>query len=430
MSTVTVKCTQCNIVINELLCFIQNKIDVLDEESLVRLCVTAFSSSEISVAKELLFATISTTLRNVSRRKDKEQKDVEDIICAFKNTEPDNTPIFVAWQIHKLPPVTFNSLDVTSVLKSIVALQSDMKCVKESYATMDQLNCLRAELDNMRYASLVNIDENVNTRRGAFLLDSGPTGILNFSNTPTTTGSTPERETMSAQQQANVLQSQPFSQLTSSTTRGSKVSFATGSAGTEQLRINSPRSQDKATTAPVAITTRSDRFSVGQLSATALVHNQVNEMSCASVINNKSMAEVVGQEGEWKSENHGQEWIEVQRRRYRNRTDGITGKAAVKPSDRFKPADIKIPLFISNVHKDTSEKDIVEFILSKTNEKVFLQKIKMKTMRDYNAYKMMVTRHKLDLFLNDEIWPDGVTCRHFMPYRNPEQMRNIPNHNV
>ncbi|KOB68676.1 Mutant cadherin [Operophtera brumata] len=423
MSTVILKCTQCNIVINELLCFVQNKIDVLDEESLVRLCVTAFSTSEINDAKELLFATITTTVRNVSRRKDKEQKDLDDIISAFKNTEPDSTPIFVAWQLHKLPPVIFNSLDTTSVLKNIVSLQSDMKCVKESYATIDQLNTLRSELDNMRYASLVNIDENVNKKRGAYLLDSGPTGILNLSHTPTMIGSTPERETMSAQQQTNILQSQPFLQLTST----ARCSRESGSAGTESelSRTNSPRSRDKATAASIAIPMRSDRFSAAQLSAAVLTHNGVNEVSCAIVNNNKSMAEVLGQEGEWKSENPRQEWIEVRRRRYRNRTEGITGKATIKPSDRFKPADIKIPLFISNDHKETSEKDIAEFILSKTSEKVFLQKTKMKTLRDYNAYKMMVTRHKLDLFLNDEIWPDGVTCRHFMPYRTPDQIRNI-----
>lgn len=73
----------------------------------------------------------------------------------------------------------------------------------------------------------------------------------------------------------------------------------------------------------------------------------------------------------------------------------------------------------------------MKYILSKTGENVLLQKIKMKTERDFNAYKMMVVRHKLDVFLNDEIWPIGVTCRRFMPYKNPEQQqyRNIPTSN-
>lgn len=50
-----VKCIQCRIVICEVLAFIQNKADVMAEEGIVRLCVTAFASEEIEAAKSLLF---------------------------------------------------------------------------------------------------------------------------------------------------------------------------------------------------------------------------------------------------------------------------------------------------------------------------------------------------------------------------------------
>lgn len=436
MSTATLKCTQCNIVINELLCFVQNKIDVLDEESLVRLVVTAFSTLEINAAKELLFASVTTTLRNVSRRKNKEQKDVEDIICALKNTEPDNTPIFVAWQLHKLPPVTFNSLDATKILKDILLLQTELKSVKESYATNDQLICLKSEIDNMRFASLVNIDNNVNNRRGAYLLDSGPTGILNFSNSSTTKTSTPEREaTTSVEQPAKyVLLSQPQSSAGSASEKCTKVSFAscpvTMNNKLTQPDINTSCVQVSATIpAPVLMPTR-DGHAPGTSGNRSAIGEQLSlPVFSTNERTSKSMAEILMQKDEWKPESPNEEWIKVQKRKHRNITEGITGKAKVISSDKFKPADLKIPLFISNVHKDTLEGDIVRFIFSKTKENVLLQKIKIKTKREYNAYKMIVSRNKLDLFLNDEIWPDGVTCRRFMPYKNPEQMRNLPKHN-
>lgn len=47
----------------------------MDEEGLIRVCVSAFSSTDIDVAKVLLYKSISTSKRNVSRRKDKEQRD-------------------------------------------------------------------------------------------------------------------------------------------------------------------------------------------------------------------------------------------------------------------------------------------------------------------------------------------------------------------
>ncbi|PZC73159.1 hypothetical protein B5X24_HaOG209951 [Helicoverpa armigera] len=147
MAAQVIKCTQCNIVINELLCFTQNKIDVMDEESLIRIIVSAFSGAEINEAKNLLFNSVSTTTRNISRRKNKEQKDIEDIICLFKSTDPDKTPIFVARELQKLPPVTFDHVDVTRLLKDIVLLQSEIRNIKETYATIDYVNELKTNGD-------------------------------------------------------------------------------------------------------------------------------------------------------------------------------------------------------------------------------------------------------------------------------------------
>lgn len=103
--------------------------------------------------------------------------DLEDIICAFKNTEPDQTPIFVAKELHKLPPVTFDHVDVTRLLKYIILLQTEVKHIKQTYATSEEL----LELKNIVNTSGPS-DEHVNKRRGAYLFDSGPPGILNFSN--------------------------------------------------------------------------------------------------------------------------------------------------------------------------------------------------------------------------------------------------------
>lgn len=133
--------------------------------------------------------------------------------------------------------------------------------------------------------------------------------------------------------------------------------------------------------------------------------------------NKMSMADMVRQGGAWKVADPDQEWKEFQRRKLRNRQDGVKGKAAIGPDDKFKPAEIKISLFLTNVHKDTSEDDVAEYIRSKTKQKISLQKINMKTEKTYNAYKIIVNRNALDIFLNNEIWPDGVICRRFRPYR-------------
>lgn len=95
---------------------------------------------------------------------------------------------------------------------------------------------------------------------------------------------------------------------------------------------------------------------------------------------------------------------------------GQKGRASTAPDVKFKAAVIKVPVFISNVCKETSEQDIMSYIKDKTKEEVSLKKIKMKSDRKYNAYKLFVSKDKLDLFLNDEFWPDGITFRRFVHF--------------
>lgn len=104
----TLKCAKCNIVICELLSFIQNKIDVIVNTNLISICESTFSEDEIKNAKTLLFESIKSSQKKVNRRNDgKKQRDLEDIITAFKVLDPEDIPIFVARDLHKLPPVTF-----------------------------------------------------------------------------------------------------------------------------------------------------------------------------------------------------------------------------------------------------------------------------------------------------------------------------------
>lgn len=48
----------------------QNKVNVIDEEGLARICITAFSSTEIQIAKDLLFDSVSTKKCKITGKKD------------------------------------------------------------------------------------------------------------------------------------------------------------------------------------------------------------------------------------------------------------------------------------------------------------------------------------------------------------------------
>lgn len=40
----------------------------------------------------------------------------------------------------------------------------------------------------------------------------------------------------------------------------------------------------------------------------------------------------------------------------------------------------------------------------------------MKQEKHYNAYKLFVTKHKIDTFLDDKLWPSGVSFRRFVHF--------------
>ncbi|PZC71548.1 hypothetical protein B5X24_HaOG213162 [Helicoverpa armigera] len=61
--------------------------------------------------------------------RDGTEKSVQDIVTLLKETDPDDVPKFVAKDLHKLPLVAFDHVEVTRLLK-------DLTLLKQSQAEM------------------------------------------------------------------------------------------------------------------------------------------------------------------------------------------------------------------------------------------------------------------------------------------------------
>ncbi|KAJ2937623.1 hypothetical protein O0L34_g17879 [Tuta absoluta] len=116
----------------------------MDEKSLVTLCVSSFTEEDIDTAKNLLFTAISQ--RNTRRRKKKSFKDLHDVKAVFKETNTDELPVYVAKELQKFPPLTFDHIDASRLLKDIIVLKKDLQQIKKIYATQDQLQDIKADL--------------------------------------------------------------------------------------------------------------------------------------------------------------------------------------------------------------------------------------------------------------------------------------------
>uniref|UniRef100_A0A2H1VBQ0 SFRICE_027239 n=1 Tax=Spodoptera frugiperda TaxID=7108 RepID=A0A2H1VBQ0_SPOFR len=310
--TKVIKCASCNIVIDEMLAYIQNKVSVIDEDTLVRICISSFSKEEIEKSKLLLFESVPGNLIK-RKNKGKEERDLADIVQVFKSKEPDLFPIYVARELERLPPVLFDHLDCTKLLKDLLKLQEEMKNIKSTYVSQSQFEQLRSELLQMKNDSLLPNPENVNKRRGAWVLDSGP-----------------------------------------------EMNLAASSANV--LNVNS---------------------------------NQNNY-----------------------GDNNHNDWHVVQKRKKPSRYR-YTGSAGLcrDSEGKFKAADRNIPIFITRIHNDTTDKDIIDYVYNKTKEMITLERISFKYEREYKAYKFFISESKSTLFLDSGLWPQGIIFRRFVNFK-------------
>lgn len=422
MACTVVKCNNCNIVINEVLAFVQNKIDVMTEVHLLSVCTSGFSENEIEEAKSLLYESVPQKM--VKRKGDqKTNKNLVDIIALMKETDPDRIPVFVARQLHRLPPVTFNHVDVTRLLKDIVIIQRELSSIQEKYsdtfegqyATKAEVRQLQFELDELKTASQSNAPY-VNTRRGAFCLQdsydeamSGPMGLTYDS---------------SAAVSANVI--------VPPHTRENEVSEPSGTDTDMTKQCLSPsRSHNTATVSlaqpiveetnrlcpethkPTQYEASAVMTSRGIAKTTTLVQpsrsltrdtqpslpvNKSSKGDRAAGSGSRSYADIARESVDRKQSEKDSEWTLVQHNRHKTRFIGKKGCAVTTPNCKFRAADIKIPLFINNVDKGASLADITTYIREKTQVSVTLEKITMKQEKEYDAYKVYVPKHKLELF--------------------------------
>ncbi|KAJ2937390.1 hypothetical protein O0L34_g16575 [Tuta absoluta] len=137
------------VLINEFLTFVQNKIDVIDEMSIVQICVSNFTEKEIDEGKTLLFTSLppDDVPRLIHRKgDDKNKKSTRDVIKAFKETDPKSHPTFVTKDRNRLPPVTFDHVDVTRLLKDLVILKTEISNLRNESVSKSELSNFEASM--------------------------------------------------------------------------------------------------------------------------------------------------------------------------------------------------------------------------------------------------------------------------------------------
>ncbi|PZC87129.1 hypothetical protein B5X24_HaOG201365 [Helicoverpa armigera] len=389
------------LIANEVLAFIKHAIDYMDEISILQICKTSFNEDEISSAKLLLFTTLGKVSQMPSRRRDGTQKSVQDIITLFKETDPDDVPEFVAKDLHKLPPVTFDHVDVTRLLKDITILkQSQAEMQHQLEVSNNTISDLRAEVVELRNAisasrSPTASDSNVNTRRGA-----QNASICSFESAGSNASPTAENACV-----ATCAAAVPASTPVETTTRvgSSTPKRAYAAIVAAKKPVEPQNSQVK-----LAVNTKGGKKS----------RSKPNQ--------------VLRRQGPKDDTCDKDGFIKVERRKKKKPTcRNQCGTALAGPNMLLRPAIPTTLLYVSRLHHSTKVEEVVEYLRVKTNWTLRVERLEPRHNTNFNSFVVRVPTQGLEKVLKEDFWPKGVMYRRFRGrLRGTSQRNTTPTHRV
>lgn len=129
------------LIIDEVLCYVQNKMKILPVDAIVQLCETTFKPEQIEKSKERLFDVCfeenDKTERKTRIGQHKNERNLRDIYSLLEE-KGDSAPTYVAKDLNILPPVTIKSLDVSLLLHNNTQLQTEVRIMKQAIEIQKQ----------------------------------------------------------------------------------------------------------------------------------------------------------------------------------------------------------------------------------------------------------------------------------------------------
>jgi len=123
---------------SEMLCFLQQKSNILAFDDLVTVCADFYSVDEVKMAASVLYKFVDQR-PPAFKGSDKERKSTADMLKLILNPSV-ALPSFVATDISRLPPVGIDHVDSTAILQELSALRSEVRA----------FNAIRSEMEDLK----------------------------------------------------------------------------------------------------------------------------------------------------------------------------------------------------------------------------------------------------------------------------------------
>ncbi|KAJ2947561.1 hypothetical protein O0L34_g17353 [Tuta absoluta] len=380
-----------NVIINEFLTFVQNKIDSLDELSITQICASNFTEDEIESAKTILWKAVPCETRNIVRKgEDKTKKNIKDCIKLLKDTDPINHPTFVAKDLNRLPPVTFDHIDVTRLLKDMTHLKKEVQKLHTDVVSKTEFSDIYTELESLRMLLNRNVPHSSNHNRARKAASKQPTDHHNDTQTQSEIPSgdrLPRKSAAARTHSTPTAPAPPYQRGTGSDGGGNSVCDANGPEDHDAHSHNKPMYRDM------------------------VIQNQSgqNRLSAPRMRNDPSLTDkdeytLVSYKKKGKPRN------------MRGTLDSSISTLQVVEETSF--------IYVSRLKKECNEDSITKHISAMGENCISVELLKQYEDKGFNSFKVEVLRSNVNKFLTAQFWPKGLVYRPFRLRRSPTVNKN------
>ena len=151
-------------VLNELLCFVQNKMDSgMPQDMVIEVCTQFYTDENIGKAKEVLFDNVPAKIRFRQRKgAGKGKADMADICRVLLEAEVQDTPLFTAHVLANLPAMSVDCMDSLKLRSDIEDIKQQMKLItsnqKDLVSTLQQ-KCVADKSEPTRSEEVIDVEE-------------------------------------------------------------------------------------------------------------------------------------------------------------------------------------------------------------------------------------------------------------------------------
>lgn len=401
---------QCNnLVINELLCFLQCKIDVMDEISLVQICESNFKEADISIAKNILFE--AANCRSTRKGDGKNKRLLSDIIKVLKKTEPASLPTFVAKDLYRLPPVTFDYVDVTSLLKDILVLKQSIHCVQTDYVKSSELFQIQQEIDNIKTIQhqQQNEQHNITAKfcNGSFSNNEAkrvattsplPQLASTTAHAPCSASPTPLPFLTPAQSGIAAPPTSPVRERAEPCPAPAPPLLPARSYAPDHVTPTADGTENAITTKPAELTRTNNNNQYTERTDTPLNTEELKGTNFEKVHLDDSYITILNKKKKNTYKSH---------KNYNQQGKAILNSSKIKIVPKLSY------IYASRFDKNTTDNDICDFIKENGHTVEKVEKLVQYKETAFSSFKVTVNQDQESIFLSPEFWPRGVEYRKY-----------------